>query len=152
MARYINKVQVLGNVGADPELRNFTNGGRVLTFSVATADQWTDRQSGERRERTTWHRIAIHVDGLIDVAEKYLQKGSRVLIEGKLEYKDYTDSDGVERTAVQIAIRPFAGELTLLDPPPASRSASAPRRARAPAGETPNGDLPKDDLDDTIPF
>jgi len=148
----MNRVQLLGNVGAEPEMRSFANGGRVLTFSLATADQWTDRASGERRERTTWHRIAIFVDGLIDVADNYIKKGSRVMVEGKLEYNEYTDNEGVERTAVQVALRPFAGELTLLDPPPAAGTASPTRRTRAPATANAGGNLPRDDADDQIPF
>lgn len=152
MARYINTVQLLGNLGGDPEVRSFGNGGRVLTFSVATADQWTDRQSGERRERTTWHRVAIFADGLIDIAEQYLKKGSRVLVEGKLAYNEYTDREGIERTVAQIELRPFAGELTLLDPPPATRTSSPARPARVPAGAAAGG-LPQDDgLDSEIPF
>lgn len=161
MGRYINTVQLLGNLGGDPEVRNFTNGGRVLTFSVATAEQWKDRNSGERREKTTWHRVAIFADGLIDIAEQYLKKGSRVLVEGKLAYNDYTDQEGVKRTSAQIELRPFAGEMTLLDGPPANQSSapSAPavptrqaRKARAKADAT-SGGLPADhDLDDEIPF
>ena len=162
MARYINTVQLLGNLGSDPEVRNFASGGRVLTFSVATAEQWKDRNSGERKERTTWHRVAIFADGLIDIAEQYLKKGSRVLVQGKLAYNEYTDREGVERTVAQIELRPFAGELTLLDQPPGSRSnappaeAAPPRQARearakadATAGAFPSG---SGNLDDEIPF
>lgn len=152
MARYINTVQLLGNLGSDPEIRNFANGNRVLTFSVATADQWTDRDSGERREKTTWHRVSIFADGLIDIAEQYLKKGSRVLVEGKLAYNDYTDREGVKRTVAQIELRPFAGELTLLDPPPAARSARPARANRAPANATAGALPPSGDLDDEIPF
>lgn len=152
MARYINKVTLLGNVGADPEVRSFQNGGRVLTFSLATADVWTDRNSGERRERTTWHRISIFVDGLVDVAEKYLRKGSKVYVEGKLETRDWTDSEGVKRYATEVALRPFHGELVLLGDPAGSGGRA---RAREHAGAAGGGDgcLPKHgDLDDDIPF
>lgn len=155
MARYINSVQLLGNLGGDPEVRSFQNGGRVLTFSLATAEQWTDRNSGERKERTTWHRVAVFADGLVDIAEQYLKKGSRVLVEGKLAYNEYTDAEGIKRTVAQIELRPFAGELTLLDPPPTTRSTSttrAARPARVPADATAGGQASGSDLDDDIPF
>lgn len=152
MARYINTVQLLGNLGGDPEVRNFGNGGRVLTFNVATAEQWSDRQSGERRERTTWHRVAIFIDGLIDIAEQYLKKGSRVLVEGKLAYNEYTDNEGIERKVAQVELRPFAGELTLLDAPPATRSSNPARERRSPANVGAGAGLPKDESEDSIPF
>ena len=161
MARYINTVQLLGNLGSDPEVRNFSNGGRVLTFSIATAEQWKDRNTGERREKTTWHRVAILADGLIDIAEQYLKKGSRVLVQGKLAYNEYTDQEGVKRTSTQIELRPFAGELTLLDGPPANQSNAPPaeaapprqaRKARAKADANSGSLPPGGDLDDEIPF
>ena len=155
MARYINKVQLLGNLGAEPEVRSFPNGGRVVTFSVATTDYWNDRASGERRERTTWHRVAVWADGLTDVAERYLRKGSKVLIEGKLEYNEWTDREGVKRTSVEVAIRPLHGELILLDGAE-GRGENASRRDRETTGAGPGGrgyDLPKDrEPDEEVPF
>ena len=156
MARYINKVQLLGNLGADPEVRNFQNGGRVLTFSLATSEFWKDRNNGERKERTTWHRVSIYADGLVDVAEKYLKKGSKVLVEGKLENREWTDGEGVKRTSTEVALRPFSSDLVLLGDAPAGRGEGAPRRERQTAGAGASGpgyDLPKDgDLDDASPF
>ena len=156
MAKFINKVQLLGNLGADPEVRNFQNGGRVLTFSLATSDTWKDRDSGERKERTTWHRVSIFAEGLIDVAEKYLKKGSKVLVEGKLENREWTDGEGVKRYSTEVALRPFSSDLVLLGDAPAGRSEGAPRRERQTTGAGASGrgyDLPKDgDLDDSIPF
>ena len=154
MAKFVNKVQLLGNLGADPEVRNFQNGGRVLTFSLATSDTWKDRDSGERKERTTWHRVSIFADGLIDVAEKYLKKGSKVLIEGKLENREWTDGEGVKRYSTEVALRPFSSDLVLLGDTPASRGESVPRRERETVGAGGRGySLPKDgDLEDSIPF
>ena len=156
MAKFINKVQLLGNLGADPEVRNFQNGGRVLTFSLATSESWKDRDSGERRERTTWHRVSIFADGLIDVAERYLKKGSKVLVEGKLENREWTDNEGMKRYSTEVALRPFGGDLVLLGDAPSSRGEGTPWRERQAAGAGAGGrgyDLPKDgDLDDSIPF
>ena len=156
MAKFVNKVQLLGNLGADPEVRNFQNGGRVLTFNLATSDTWKDRDSGERKERTTWHRVSIFADGLIDVAEKYLKKGSKVLVEGKLENREWTDGEGVKRYSTEVALRPFSSDLVLLGDAPAGRSESAPRRERQTVGAGAGGrgyNLPEDgDLDDSIPF
>ena len=155
MARFVNKVTLLGNLGADPEVRNFQNGGRVLTFSLATSESWKDRNNGERKERTTWHRVSIFADGLIDVAEKYLKKGSKVLIEGKLENREWTDSEGVKRYSTEVALRPFNGDLVMLGDAP-GRTEGAPRREpeTASAGCSGRGDdLPKGgELEGEVPF
>ena len=153
MAGFVNNVTLLGNLGADPEVRNFQNGGRVLTFSLATGESWKDSY-GERKERTTWHRVSVFVDGLISVAETYLRKGSKVYIEGKLENREWIDQGGVKRYSTEVALRPFQGKLVLLGDP-GSRgdgSRSAPQREAAPAGAG-DGYLPgRGDLDDEIPF
>lgn len=114
MGGCVNEVTLLGYLGGDPEARSFANGGRVVAFSLATAEGWRDRASGERRERTQWHRVAVLAEGLADVAEKHLRKGSRVLVQGQLEHERWTDRDGVERSAARVALRPFAGKLVLL--------------------------------------
>ena len=152
MARTLNQVTLLGNLGNDPEVRSFQNGGRVLTFNVATSEFWKDR-NGEQRERTEWHRVAAFVDALVDVGEKYLRKGSKVLVQGKLETREWTDQDGVRRTATEIALRPFQGNLVLLDAPNDRNEGSA-RRERQPAGAGAGGrDIPEGNLDDSeIPF
>jgi single-strand DNA-binding protein len=115
MAGSVNKVILIGNLGRDPEVRNTQAGGKIVSFSVATSESWTDKGSGERKEKTQWHRIAIFNDRIGEVAEKYLRKGSKVYIEGQLESRKYTDKDGQEREAFEVVIGRFKGELTLLD-------------------------------------
>ena len=153
MAGYVNKVTLLGNLGGDPEVRSFQNGGRVLSFSLATSESWKDIL-GERKERTTWHRVCIVVDGLIDVAERYLRKGSKVYVEGKLENREWTDPEGVKRYATEVALRPFQSELVLLGDPGGrgENTRAAQRREPAPAGAS-DGFLPgRGALDDKVPF
>lgn len=115
MAGSVNKVILIGNLGRDPEVRSFPSGGRVANFSIATSENWRDKQSGERRERTEWHRIAVYNDGLVGVVERYLRKGSKVYVEGQLETRKWTDAQGQERYTTEIALRPFRSELTMLD-------------------------------------
>ena len=115
MAGSVNKVILVGNLGRDPEARNMPSGGKVVSFSVATSETWNDRASGERKEKTQWHRVAIFNEKLGEIAEKYLRKGSKVYIEGSLESRKYTDKDGQERETFEVVIGRFKGELTLLD-------------------------------------
>jgi single-strand DNA-binding protein len=115
MSGSLNKVTLIGNLGKDPEIRSFQNGGRAAHFSLATSESWKDKQSGERKEKTEWHQIAIMSDGLITVAEKYLKKGSKVYIEGRLETRKWTDKENVERQATEVVLRPYSGELIMLD-------------------------------------
>lgn len=115
MAGSVNKVILVGNLGRDPEVRAFQNGGRVARLSIATSENWKDRNSGERKEKTEWHRVDILNDKLVEVAERYLKKGSKVYIEGQLETQKYTDKDGQEKYSTVVVIRPFRGELTMLD-------------------------------------
>ena len=117
MAGSVNKVIIVGNLGRDPEVRTFQNGGKVCNLAIATSENWKDKQSGERKERTEWHRVAIFNEGLVRIAEQYLKKGSKVYIEGQLETRKWTDQQGVEKYATEIALRPFRGELTMLDSP-----------------------------------
>jgi len=111
----VNKVILVGNLGRDPEVRNMQSGDRVVSFSIATSESWADRASGERKERTQWHRIAIFNQKLGEIAEKYLKKGSKVYLEGQLESRKYTDKDGNEREVTEVVLSRFRGELTLLD-------------------------------------
>ena len=111
----VNKVILVGNLGRDPEARNMQNGGKVVSFSIATSDTWNDKASGERKEKTQWHRIAIFNEKLGEIAEKYLKKGSKVYLEGAIETRKYTDKDGQERETTEIVLGRFKGELTLLD-------------------------------------
>ncbi len=115
MAGSVNKVILVGNLGRDPEVRSFSNGGRVANLSVATSERWTDKQSGEKRERTEWHRVAIFNDRLADVAERYLKKGSKVYVEGQLETRKWQDQSGQDRYSTEVVLRQFRGELTILD-------------------------------------
>jgi single-strand DNA-binding protein len=116
MAGSVNKVILVGNLGRDPEVRMMQqSGGRVVSFSIATSETWNDRASGERKEKTQWHRIAIFNEKLGEIAEKYLRKGSKVYVEGQLESRKFTDKDGAERETFEVVIGRFKGELTLLD-------------------------------------
>jgi len=115
MAGSVNKVILVGNLGRDPEIRSMQNGGRVANLSVATSESWKDRQSGERREKTEWHRVVIFNENLLDVAEKYLQKGSKVYIEGQLQTRKWQDQSGVDKYSTEIVLQRFRGELQMLD-------------------------------------
>jgi single-strand DNA-binding protein len=167
MAGSVNKVILVGNLGRDPEVRAMQqSGGRVVTFSIATSETWNDRASGERKEKTQWHRIVIFNEKLGEIAEKYLRKGSKVYIEGQLETRKYTDKDGNERETTEVVIGRFKGELTLLDGRSGggggggmedegggyqSRPAARPAPARQGSGGGGGWDS-KRDLDDDIPF
>ncbi len=115
MAGSVNKVILVGNLGKDPEVRSFQNGGRVANFSVATSENWKDKATGERKEKTEWHKVEIYNDRLVDVVEKYLKKGAKVYIEGQLETRKYTDKEGQERYTTAVVLKQFRGELTMLD-------------------------------------
>lgn len=115
MAGSVNKVILIGNLGRDPEIRSFQNGGRVANLSVATSETWKDRNTGERKERTEWHRVVVFNDALVGVVERFLKKGSKIYVEGQLETRKYTDQSGAERYTTEVVLRPFRGELTMLD-------------------------------------
>ncbi|MBV7379505.1 single-stranded DNA-binding protein [Maritimibacter dapengensis] len=115
MAGSVNKVILIGNLGADPEVRNFPNGGKVCSLRLATSENWKDRNTGERRERTEWHRVEIYSEPLVRVAEQYLRKGSKIYIEGKLETRKWQDQSGQDRYTTEVALRPYQSELTMLD-------------------------------------
>jgi single-strand DNA-binding protein len=115
MAGSVNKVILVGNLGRDPEIRTMQSGGRLCNLSVATSESWKDRNSGERREKTEWHRVVIFNDALAGVAERYLRKGSKVYLEGQLETRKWTDNAGVEKYSTEVVLRPYRGELTMLD-------------------------------------
>lgn len=115
MAGSINKVILVGNLGRDPEVRSTQDGSKIVSFSIATSDVWKDKSSGERKERTEWHRIVVFNSGLADICEKYLHKGSKVYIEGQLQTRKWQDQNGAERYTTEVVIPRFRGELTLLD-------------------------------------
>lgn len=115
MAGSVNKVIIVGNLGRDPEVRSFQNGGKVCNLRIATSENWKDRNTGERRERTEWHSVAIFSEPLARIAEQYLRKGSKVYIEGQLETRKWQDQSGQDRYTTEVVLRPYRGELTLLD-------------------------------------
>ena len=137
MSGSVNRVALLGNVGRDPEVRSFQNGGQVCNFPLATSESWKGKQSGERRDKTQWHNIVIFNEGLIGVVERYVKKGSKLYLEGQLETRTYDDRDGNKRYTTEVVLRPYKGELTLLDSPQRSEG-------QAPAA--------RDDLDDEVPW
>ena len=114
MAGSVNKVILVGNLGKDPEIRTLTSGDRVANLTIATSETWRDRNSGERKEKTEWHRVVIFNDNLVKVAENYLKKGSSVYIEGSLQTRKWTDNSGVEKYSTEIVLQKFRGELTML--------------------------------------
>ncbi len=162
MAGSVNKVILVGNLGRDPEVRNTQDGQKIVQLSVATSDTWNDKASGERKERTEWHRVVIFNDKIGEIAERFLRKGRKVYVEGALQTRKWTDKDGVEKYTTEVVIGRFRGELTLLDSPRDEAGEgggySAPRaaapRARPAAAEGPSWDSGKsgNDLDDEIPF
>jgi len=115
MAGSVNKVILVGNLGRDPEVRSFQNGGKVCNLRIATSENWKDRNTGERRERTEWHSVAIFSEPLARIAEQYLRKGSKVYIEGQLETRKWQDQNGQDRYTTEVVLRPYRSELTLLD-------------------------------------
>ena len=162
MAGSVNKVILVGNLGKDPEVRRMTSGEPVVNLSIATSESWRDKSSGERKEKTEWHRVVIFNKNLAEVAEKYLRKGSKVYVEGQLQTRKWTDQSGQEKYTTEVVLSRFRGELTMLDGrggegapagggyggEPADSGYSSPSsggggRAPAPAGG---------DLDDEIPF
>ncbi|MDP9196155.1 MAG: single-stranded DNA-binding protein [Pseudomonadota bacterium] len=157
MAGSVNKVILVGNVGKDPEIRTMQNGGRVASFSIATSESWKDKNTGERREKTEWHRIAVYSDALVGIIERFVRKGSKLFVEGALETRKWTDQSGQERYTTEVVLKQFRGELTLLDSRSGGDSSPVQGQAAeyAPAGErgAEGGRTSRTaDLDDEIPF
>ena len=179
MAGSVNKVILVGNLGRDPEVRNTQDGSKIVNLALATSETWNDKASGERKERTEWHRVVIFNDRVADVAERFLKKGAKIYVEGSLQTRKWTDQGGQERYTTEIVIGRFNGQLTMLDGRAGGDSGgyagggmsepamggSAPTRERAPAaarptpaargaaGGAPSWDAPRGgDLDDEIPF
>src|SRR3954452_11159571 len=152
MAGSVNKVILVGNLGRDPEVRHTQDGRTIVNLSVATSENWRDKQTGERKEKTEWHRVVIFNENLGKIAEQYLKKGAKVYVEGQLQTRKYTDKDGAEKYSTEVVIQNFRGELTMLD----SRGDSGGDRmerspAMAGAGEG-GRSFQRADLDDEIPF
>jgi single-strand DNA-binding protein len=153
MAGSVNKVILIGNLGRDPEVRRLTSGDPVVNLSIATSESWRDKASGERKEKTEWHRVVIFNENLAKVAEQYLKKGSKVYIEGQLQTRKYTDKDGAEKYSTEIVLQKYRGELTMLDG--RSEGGGGGERSERPAmaGASEGGrSFQRDDLDDEIPF
>ena len=148
MAGSVNKVILVGNLGKDPEVRRMTSGEPVVSFSVATSETWRDKSSGERKEKTEWHRVVIFNKNLADVAEKYLRKGSKVYVEGQLQTRKWTDKDGQEKYSTEVVLQNFRGELTMLDGRGGEGGGGG---SRSGAGEAP-ASFQRDEMDDEIPF
>lgn len=157
MAGSVNKVILVGNLGKDPEVRSVQSGGKIVNLSIATSETWNDRASGERKEKTEWHRVVIFNDKTADVAERFLKKGAKVYVEGSLQTRKWTDQSGVDKYATEVVIGKFNGALTMLDTrsgggdagsnvPTTTRPTTAQAREPVPAG---GGGR---DLDDEIPF
>lgn len=115
MAGSVNKVILIGNLGRDPEIRTFQNGGKVANLRIATSEQWKDRNTGERKERTEWHSVAVMSEGLVNVVERFLKKGSKVYVEGQLETRKWQDQSGQDRYTTEVVLRGFNGTLQMLD-------------------------------------
>ena len=172
MAGSVNKVILIGNLGKDPEVRTSQDGTKIVNFTLATSETWTDRASGERKERTEWHRVVVFNDRIGEVVEKYVRKGSKVYVEGALQTRKWTDQSGQERYTTEVVIGRFNGQLTMLDGRPGGAEGGMGEgggtgytpRERAPARAVgggaakssggPSWDAPKGrgDLDDDIPF
>lgn len=156
MAGSVNKVILIGNLGRDPEVRSFQNGGRVASLTVATSESWKDKASGERKERTEWHRVSVMNDNLVTVCERYLKKGAKVYIEGQLETRKWTDKDGQDRYSTEVVLRPYRGELTMLDGRSGGSSSGSFGGMSEPSmdsGSSFGGSSSSPaDLDDEIPF
>ena len=123
MAGSVNKVILIGNLGQDPEVKSFQNGGRIANLRIATSENWKDRQTGERKERTEWHTVVLQSDGLVGVAERYLRKGSKVYIEGQLRTRKWQDASGNDRYTTEVSVGGIGGVLTMLDGAPGGGSA-----------------------------
>ncbi|GJL84446.1 MAG: single-stranded DNA-binding protein [Micavibrio sp.] len=162
MAGSVNKVILVGNLGQDPEVRSMQSGDRVASFSVATSENWKDKASGERKEKTEWHRVAIFNQGLVKICESYLRKGSKVYLEGQLETRKWQDKEGQDRYSTEVVLRNFGGTLTMLDSKGGGGSSfqdnsaggyesGAPQQQQAvSAGGAPSA--PVDEMEDEIPF
>lgn len=159
----LNRVMIIGNVGADPEIKSFQNGGKVANFRIATSETWKDKSTGERKERTEWHSIAVFNEGLVGVIERYVKKGSKVYVEGQLQTRKWQDQSGADRYSTEVVLKPYNGTLVLLGDARGGQSGGQSsgwdQGGNSSAGASGNGQgsggAPVggyDDLDDDIPF
>lgn len=152
MSGSVNKVILIGNLGRDPEARTFQNGSKVVNLRIATSETWRDKTSGERKDRTEWHSVAIFNEPLAKIAEQYLRKGSTVYLEGQLETRKWQDQAGADKYTTEVVLRPFSGALTLLGGKPEGERDDD--RGVDPSGtqDRRGGTAERRDLDDEIPF
>lgn len=159
MAGSVNKAILIGHLGRDPEIRSFQNGGRIASMRLATSESWRDKDTGERKERTQWHSVVIFNEPLVKLAEQYLRKGSKVYVEGQIETRKHVNEAGLERYFTEVVLRPFRGEITLLDRQDTGARGSPEDYTRTDAPRE-NADQTRSfgsgggstDLDDEIPF
>jgi len=171
MAGSVNKVILIGNLGADPEVKSFQNGGRIANLRIATSENWKDKNTGERKERTEWHNVVLQSDGLVGVAERYLRKGSKVYIEGQLRTRKWQDQSGNDRYTTEVSVGGMGGVMTMLDGAPggggggqrggggdwnpgggSSGGGGGSSWGQGGGGSSGGGSSFADDLDDDIPF
>ena len=157
MAGSVNKVILIGHLGRDPEVRTFQNGGKVCNLRLAPSETWKDRNTGERRERTEWHSVAITNEGLVGIAEQFLRKGSKVYVEGQLKTRKWQDQSGQDRYSTEVVLAPYRGELNLLDPRERGSSGGASGDYgggydQGGSSSSSGGSGGSRDLDDEIPF
>jgi len=150
MAGGLNKVLLIGRLGNDPEIKQMQNGKSVARLSVATSESWKDKNTGERKEKTEWHRVVIFNEGLVSVVQKYLKKGAQVYIEGQLNTNKYTDSNGQEKYSTQIVLQGYNSSLTMLD----GKNSSSGDSKKLESSQLPSDDMPdiSQDPDDKVPF
>ena len=150
MAGSLNKVLLIGRLGNDPEIKQMQNGKSVARLSVATSDSWKDKNTGEKKEKTEWHRVVIFNEGLVGVVQKYLKKGAQVYIEGQLNTNKYTDSSGQEKYSTQIVLQGYSSSLTMLD----GKNSSSGDSKKLESSQLPSDDMPdiSQDPDDKVPF
>jgi single-strand DNA-binding protein len=151
MAGSINKVILVGNLGKDPDVRRTASGDPVVNLSLATSESWRDKATGERKEKTEWHRVVIFNKNLAEVAEKYLRKGSKVYVEGQLQTRKWTDKDGAEKYSTEVVLQNFRGELTMLDGRNGGGEAGGGFGSGRGTSESP-ASFQRDEMDDEIPF
>lgn len=153
MAGSVNKVTLLGNVGKDPEVRSTQSGGKIANLTVATSESWKDRNTGERKERTEWHRVAVMSAPLAEVVEKYVKKGSKLYLEGQLQTRKWTDQSGQERYTTEVVLSGFGGQLVMLDSRSSDGAQPAPQPQPQPRQQPKAQPQPSYDvLDDSVPF
>ena len=151
MAGSVNKVILIGNLGRDPEVRSMNDGSPVVTLNLATSENWKDKSSGERRERTEWHRVVIFNEHLAKIAESYLKKGSKVYVEGQLQTRKWTDKDGNEKYSTEVVLQRYRGELTMLDARQDGGGGQVSDQS-TPSAPDNGGGSSGGDFDDEIPF